>query len=284
MAPLPFDQQVNVIAHIVNGNSVRVTEALTGVHRDTIIRLCVRVGTGCALIHDAFFSQLTVPVIELDEVWTFVGKKQRRLKPDDPVWFGDQYVFVAICTTTKTVVSYRIGKRNFNTTKDFLKDLKSRVVNVPTISSNSFQSYEEAVRQTFGDRVHYGQILKVFKGDDKPSHGEDTQPNNVAVIHKLALIGNPDLQKVSTSYVERQNLTMRMNIRRMTRKTSAFSKKIENHVAAINLHFAYYNLCRVHETIKTAPAHKLGAIDQPWPLHLLVHAALHILDAQQKAA
>ncbi len=284
MAPLPFDKQIDVIAHIVNGNSIRVTEALTGVHRDTIIRLCVRVGTGCALIHDTFFYKLSVPVIELDEVWTFVGKKQRRLTPDDPDYFGDQYVFVALDTTTKTVISYRIGKRNFATTRAFLMDVKSRVANVPTISSDSFHSYQEAVRQAFGDGVHYGQILKVFKGDDKPSHGEDSQPNNIAVIHKLALIGNPDLRRVNTTYVERQNLTMRMCIRRMTRKTSAFSKKLENHVAAINLHFAYYNFCRVHETIKTAPAHRLGAIDRPWPLHLLVHAALNIPNVQNEAA
>ncbi|MDX2287445.1 MAG: IS1 family transposase [Hyphomicrobiaceae bacterium] len=284
MAQLLFERQVEVIAQLISGTSIRKTEELTGVHRDTIMRLSLRVGAGCALIHDAFFQKLIVLRLELDETWSFVGKKQRKLKPSDPEFFGDQYIFVALDATTRAVVSYWIGKRNSANTMNFIQDLKSRLVNVPMISSDSFQSYEEAVRQSFGEAVHYGQLIKMFKSPGTPSHGEDVPPpHDVAVLRKAAVIGNPDLQRVSTSLVERQNLTIRMNSRRMTRRTSGYSKKLENHLAAIHLHFAYYNFCRIHETIRTAPAHRLGVIERPWPLHQLIYVALNINLMQQAA-
>ncbi len=242
------------------------------------MRLCVRAGAGCALIHDTYFHNLVTHRLELDEIWSYVGKKQRRLMPYDPSSFGDQYTYVALDVASRAAVSYLIGKRTSENTQAFLLDLKRRLAVVPTISSDSFQSYEDAVRQAFGEGVHYGQLIKIFKGAETPSHGEEsTPPRTVAAIRKAAVIGFPNLAKVSTSYVERQNLTMRMEMRRLTRRSSGFSKKLENHVAAMHLHFAHYNFCRVHETIKTAPAHELGLIDRPWALHQLVYTALKYL-------
>lgn len=284
MALLTIDRQVDVIAHIISGTSIRKTEELTGVHRDTIMRLCLKVGTGCAQIHDVFFSRLAVHRLELDEAWSFVGKKQRRLKPTDPEFYGDQYVFVALDATTRAVVSYRVGKRSYETTRLFMRDLRGRLTTVPMISSDSFQSYEQAVRETFGERVHYGQLIKMFKSPGDPSHGEEVPaPQTVAALRKTAVVGRPKLRLISTSYVERQNLTMRMNIRRMTRRTSGYSKKLENHVAAIHLHFAHYNFCRVHDTIRTSPAHMLGLIAGPWGLHELIYAAIDIQTVQRVA-
>lgn len=223
---------------------------------------------------DGCFSRpLPVLRLELDEVWTFVGKKQRRLFPTDPPEFGDQYVSVALDPRSKSVISYRVGKRNTATTEEFLRDLQQRITQKPSLSSDSFVSYVDAVHTVFGRDVHYGQIIKMFKGQTQESHGEDLVPSSVAAIRRTAVFGEPNLSRINTSYVERQNLTMRQEIKRMARRTAGWSKRLDNHKAAISFHFAHYNFCRVHQSIGTTPACFLGLTDQPWPVEYLVFMA-----------
>jgi hypothetical protein len=162
---LPREEQIAVIAHLVEGASIRSVERLTGIHRDTIMRLGARIGFGCATVHDAVMRDLNIPLIELDELWGFVGKKQRRLRPDDSADLGDQYTFLALDSHNKAILSYRVGKRNGETTEAFVADLRTRILNEPQISSDAFPPYEGAMLRTFGQRVHYGQIVKRYVGE-----------------------------------------------------------------------------------------------------------------------
>lgn len=272
---LPFDRQVSVIAALTEGCSIRATERLTGVHRDTIMRLGVRVGMGCHRLHNAIMRDLQSPLIELDELWSFVGKKQRRLKPTDGADKGDQYIFTALDAHNKAIISYRVGKRDGDTTRAFLYDLRERVLNAPQISSDSFPAYEDAVRQVFGERVHYAQIHKRYVGEPPINAARRYSPGVVVGVEKRNVIGFPVNFQVSTSLVERSNLTARMHSRRLTRLTNGFSKKLENHAAAFALYVAHYNLCRVHETLRITPAMALGLTDHIWTIGELVDAALN---------
>ena len=165
---LPRDQQIAVISALTEGCSIRATERLTGIHRDTIMRLGVRVGDGCAELHDEMMRFVQVNRLELDELWSYVGKKQRRAKKTDPADLGDQYVFIGIDATRKAIISYRVGKRDSANTTAFLADLRSRIVNRPEISSDGFRPYLEAVERAFGADCAYGQIIKQYDGEVHP--------------------------------------------------------------------------------------------------------------------
>ncbi len=157
---LPFDQQVGAIAALTEGVSIRATERLTGIHRDTIMRLGVRVGQGCQTLHDTLMRDLYVPLLELDEIWSFVGKKQRKLIKGDSTDLGDQYVFTALGAMAKAIISYRVGKRDGDSTRAFALDIRERITNVPQISTDGFEPYVQALRDAFGGDVHHGQIVK----------------------------------------------------------------------------------------------------------------------------
>lgn len=280
MPRISLETQSDIIAHLVRGVTLRSTAQLTKVNRATITSVLQRVGHGCEHLHHLYFHSLPVLRLELDEVWTFVGKKQRRLLPTDPPEFGDQYVFVALDPRSKCVISYRIGKRNAATTEDFLRDLKGRLAVKPSLSSDSFISYVDAVHAVFGTDVHYGQIIKLFKGQTQESHGEDLVPSSVAAIRRTPIFGEPDLGRINTTFVERQNLTMRQEIKRMARRTAGWSKRLDNHKAAISLHFAHYNFCRIHQSIGTTPACFLGLTEQPWPIEYLAFMAQKVQELQ----
>jgi IS1 family transposase len=270
---LPFEQQIQVISALTEGCSIRATERLTGVHRDTVMRLGARIGTGCAAIHDGLFQNLNVPLIELDEIWSYVGKKQRRLAEGDSEEKGDCYVFTALDATRKAILSYHAGKRNRESACVFLGDLRERVLNRPQISSDAFLPYRESIELTFGADVHYGQIVKQYAGEPPITAARRYSPGYVVATNKTRLMGNPDERKISTSLVERSNLTMRMQSRRFTRLTNGYSKKLENHKAAVALYVAHYNLCRVHETIRMTPAMALGLTDHIWTIGELIERA-----------
>ena len=263
MNVLPFDKQVSVIAALTEGVSIRATERLTDIHRDTIMRLGVRVGEGCAELHDRMMVGLQAGHIELDEVWSFVCKKQKRVMPFDPPSVGDQYLFTAMDATGKAILSYRVGKRTAENTQDFLADLRERVINRPEISSDAFQPYPEAVEQAFGMDVDYGQIHKSYQNDSNAkAAARRYSPGKVVSVAQRRVVGDP--KHICTSHMERGNLTIRMQTRRFTRLTNAFSKKLRNHKAAVALFIAHYNLCRVHETIRMTPAMMLGVTDHIW--------------------
>jgi IS1 family transposase len=272
---LSREKQIEVIAALTEGVSVRAAERLTGVNRGTILSLGVRVGQGCAALHDRLMRDLNVSRIELDEAWSFVAKKQARLTPEDGTDKGDQYVFLAIAGAAKAVLSYRVGKRNQEHTSAFVADLRARVLGAPEISSDGWNCYPGAIEDAFGIDVTYGQIQKHYGVQaGVVEAARRYSPAQVVAVSKVRVVGHP--RHISTSYVERQNLTLRMQQRRFTRLTNAFSKKLENHEAAVALYATHFNFCRVHETLRVTPAMQLGVTDHIWSIGELVDAALAI--------
>lgn len=271
MNTLSRTRKIAVISALVEGCSIRATERLTGIHRDTIMRLGVRVGHGCAALHDRTMRGLRAPRIELDEAWSFVQKKQIRVRPGDPADVGDQYVFLALAGAAKAIISYRVGKRTAENTRAFVADLRERVLGAPEISSDAFQSYPPAIELSFGIDVHYGTIEKHVAAETVVEAARRYSPPAVVAVKRQVIRGNPT--HISTSFVERQNLTLRMSQRRFGRLVNAFSKKLENHIAAVALYVANYNLCRVHETLRVTPAMQLGVTDHIWSIGELLDAA-----------
>lgn len=265
----PLARRTQIISALVEGNSIRSTERMTGTHRDTIMRLLVEVGTGCAAIMDEQMRELDCRRIEVDEIWAYVGKKQRQVtKDDDPSRVGDMWTFVALDPETKLVPVHRVGKRTSETAIAFMNDLSERLTNRVQLSSDGLSTYVEAVETAFGADVDYGQIVKFYDAD--PVGAGRYSPPHVVRTEKKVIAGRPDQSRVSTSLVERQNLTMRMSMRRFTRLTNAFSKKRENLEAAVNLHFAHYNFVRLHKSLRTTPAMAAGVSDNLWSIEKLV--------------
>jgi IS1 family transposase len=273
---LSREKQIEAVAALTEGVSVRAAERLTGVNRGTILSLGVRVGQGCSGLHDRLMRDLHVNLLELDEVWSFIGKKQKRLGPDDPREKGDCYIFTALSATHKAIISYQIGKRSGANANAFAMDVRQRILGRPQISSDGFSPYIDAIERAFGSEVDYGQIVKVYAGEPGPDTARRYSPGIVVDVRKAVIVGGPDRKKISTSFVERSNLTIRMQCRRLTRLTNAFSKKLENHAAAVALFVAHYNICRVHETLRVTPAMQLGVTDHIWTIGELLDAALAI--------
>ena len=269
---LPFEKQIAAISALTEGVSIRATERLTGIHRDTIMRLGVRVGEGCAHLHDRMMRDLQVPILEFDEILGYIGKKQRRTTPEETDK-GDQYTYIALDATRKTIVSYMTGKQNETTTRAFVHDVWERIVNRPQITSDGFVPYIEAVAEAFGDGAGFAQLVKHYSAEQAVEAARRYSPARVVRVERMMVSGRPDNRRVSTSYVERSNLTLRMQQRRFTRLTNGFSKKLENHAAAVALYVAYYNLCRVHEALRTTPAMALGVTDHIWTIGELIEAA-----------
>jgi IS1 family transposase len=270
MNQLSMGRQVQVIAALVEGNSVRSVERMTGIHRDTIIRLMVRVADGCDRFLDETMRNLTCERLQLDEIWCFVGMKQKTAKKlgkgDE---YGDLYTYVGMDAETKLAPSYHVGKRDAENTRLFIHDLRARIVNRPQITTDAYQAYFGAIVRYFGQDVDYAHEQKVFASELNSGRGRYSPPVLTA-CDRQAVIGDPDPAFISTSYVERQNLTMRMSMRRFTRLTNGFSKKRENLVAAVCLHFAHYNFVRIHKTLKTTPAVRHGISDHVWSVEELL--------------
>jgi IS1 family transposase len=269
MNRVPLARRVQIINCLVEGNSIRSTERITGTHRDTICRLLVEIGDGCATLMDEQMRELSCRRIEVDEIWAYVGKKQRHMTAaDDPRRLGDQYTFVALDPETKIVPAYRIGKRDLPTATAFLADLSERLANRVQLSSDALSAYVDATERAFGADVDYGQIVKFYEAE--PVGRGRYSPPHVVGAERSVIVGNPDQARISTSLIERQNLTMRMSMRRFTRLTNAFSKKVENLRAAVSLHFAHYNFVRVHRSLRVTPAMEAGVSDRLWTLEELV--------------
>lgn len=269
---LPRSKQLAVLGALVEGVSVRGTERITGVNRETVLNLLVRVGEGCAALLDQRMYDLPCERLEVDELWAFVGKKQRHVKEtDDESRVGDTWTYVAIDADTKLVPAFLTGKRNAQTTNTFISDLASRLRNRVQISSDGLRMYVNAIGQSFPAGVDYAQIVKEYEAE-AAGPGRYSPPK-VTATEKTPIFGAPIEELVSTSYVERQNLTMRMQIRRFTRLTNAHSKKLENHGAAIALHFAHYNFARIHSTLRVTPAMAAGLSDTVWSMDELLDAA-----------
>jgi IS1 family transposase len=271
MNRLSLARRTQIIGALVEGNSIRSIERMIDTHRDTVMRLLVEAGDGCAKLLDERMRDLTCRRLQCDEIWSFVGKKQKQMTPDDDhARFGDQWTFVAVDAETKLEPSFRIGKRDLPTATAFMNDLAGRLSNRVQLSSDALAVYVEAVEAAFGADVDYGQQVKFY--DAEPVGAGRHSPPKVTYSERRTIAGTPDPDHISTSYVERQNLTMRMSMRRFTRLTNAFSKKLENLKAAVAVHFAYYNFVRIHRTIRVAPAMAAGVESRLWSLVDLVDA------------
>ena len=271
---LPSEKQQAIILLLCEGNSIRSIERLTGVHRDTVMRLAVKIGGKCKAFLNAWQRNLKLRHVQVDEIWTFVGCKQHNVNralvrtPE----MGDQFLYVAFDQDTKLIATFAIGKRNAEVTQAFMYDLADRIVtDHPQLSSDGWQAYPNAVRNAFGDEVAYGQIIKEFGEPVQP--GRYGPPVMVASERRqITGLTDMDLKSICTSHVERNNLTIRHFIKRFTRLTLCFSKKLENLAAAVALHVGYYNFCRVHGSLRITPAMAAGITDHVWELADLLAA------------
>ena len=272
---LPYEAQRLIVHMLAEGNSIRSTERVAGAHRDTIMRLLVRTGNGGRALLDERLRGLKLRHVQADEIWTFCKKRQGQLTPEEAVNYtiGDQFLFAAFDTDTKLIASYALGKRTSEVSRAFMSDLAGRIVTeTPLLSTDGFNAYPDAVRGAFGDDVNYGQIIKDFAEPVQP--GRYGPPVMVA-SERRQIIGLEDIDPFSicTSHVERNNLTIRTFMRRFTRLSLGFSKKLTNLAAAVALHVAHYNLCRVHGGLeKITPAMAAGVTDHAWELDELLAA------------
>jgi len=256
---------------LLEGCSIRSTERLTGLNRNTIMRLLVAVGERCARAMNAAMRDLSCRRMECDEIWTFVAKKAKHVIKDDPADFGDQWIYVALDADTKLIPSYYIGKRSSMNTQLFIRDLHTRMARRIQLTTDAYIFYRKAVEQSFGADVDFAQLTKLY-GDYGQFGNERYSPPGIAEVISKVRQGNPDPAYVSTSFVERQNLTMRMQLRRLTRLTNAFSRKLSHLKASVALHFAYYNFCRVHSSLRVTPAMEAGLTDHVFSITELLAA------------
>jgi IS1 family transposase len=268
------DKQVVVIAALAEGSSIRSIERMTGINRNTIMNLGVRIAQGCAALLDAKMRGLTCHFLQFDEVWGFIGKKQKHLSPKDDPTKGDVWTFCAIDAETKLVPAFKVGKRDYTTAHAFVNDIASRIENRPQISTDGLGVYADAIEEAFGMNVDYGMIIKNY-GTDQGEHHQERRYSAPAItfVERREIAGHPDMDLVCTSHVERLNGITRLHMRRLTRLTHAFSKKLENFEAAVALHFAYYNLVRTHGSLKMTPAMFAGIEKDFWSVADLVKAA-----------
>ena len=268
---LKKEKQATVISALVEGNSIRSIERMTDIHRDTIMRLGIRIGKACEKHMDETMQNLNCERIEIDEIWGYVGKKEKNCSSQDSPDIGDAWTFVAIDPDSKLVPCFKTGKRDFSTTLDFINSLSSRMKNRIQLSSDAMPSYIAAIEETFGANVDYAQIVKAYTTTQEGTR--KYSPPKIVAVNRSKLIGNPYYDYISTSHVERQNLTMRMHCRRLSRLTNAFSKKLENFKAAISLHFMYYNFVKTHKTIQCTPAMEAGIENSHWEIMDMVELA-----------
>jgi len=264
----PTKERAQILALLTEGNSLRATSRIAGCSINTVTKLLVEVGEACAAYQDEHLRNLPCTKIQVDEIWSFVYSKQKNVPEGMEAEAGDVWTWTAICADTKLVPSWRIGGRDAAIAHEFIADLASRVAGRIQLTSDGYRLYENAVEAAFGDDVDYAMLVKIY--------GETTEgqkrysPAECVGAKKTRMIGNPDLCCVSTSFAERQNLTMRMSMRRFTRLTNGFSKKVENHAHAIALHFMNYNYVRIHKSLKLTPAMAANVSQTLWTLEDVV--------------
>jgi IS1 family transposase len=268
---LSTDKQAGIIGALCEGSRIRSIERMTGVHRDTIMRLGVRVGQGCMALMNAKMRNLSCTRLEMDEIWGFVGKKQKNVGLEDDPSLGDVWTFCAIDADTKLVPAFMVGKRDKGTANAFVEDISGRMNNRLQISTDGLAAYVDAIAGAFGNDVDFAQIIKTYGHQEVSNNRRHSAPDFVS-SEKIVVIGNPDNDLISASYVERLNATTRLHMRRLTRLTLAFSKKLDNFEAAVGLHFAYYNFVKRHSTIKCTPAMAAGVAANQWSVEDLVKA------------
>ncbi len=268
---LPLDKALSVLKLLVEGCSIRSAERITGVEKRTILSLLLLVGDRCEKMMYGHIYGLEVQNVQCDELWGYVGMKEKTKtsKGIASGRIGDAWCYVAMERNTKLVLAWHLGRRNASDTIDFTEKLRHATKGNFQINTDGFSAYPEAISWSLGvQHVDFAQIIKTYASS--PEGEKRYSPSECTGCYKIAVAGNPDLSKASTSHIERQNLTIRMGVRRLTRLTNAFSKKWKNLRAAYALHFAYYDFCRVHQTLRVTPAMEMGIADHVWSLQELI--------------
>jgi IS1 family transposase len=267
MNKLPASDRARILHLLCEGQSLRAITRLTGASKNTVAKLLADAGKACAAYHDKHVRNLTSRRIQVDEIWSFTYAKQKnvaaaRAAPD---WAGDTWTWTAIDADTKLVASWLVGGRDGGYAIAFMDDLRDRLANRVQLTSDGHKAYLEAVEGAFGGDVDYAVLHKIYGTAPDSAKGRYS-PAECIGTEKHRIEGDPDPKHISTSFVERQNLTMRMHMRRFTRLTNAFSKKVENHAHSVALHFMYYNFVRIHKTLRMTPAMAAGVTDRLWEI------------------
>ena len=268
MNQLDSNRRAQVVAALVEGNSLRGTARMTGVARMTVEKLLRDLGAACAKYQDEHLRNLRCRRIECDEIWSFIGAKQKNVQPDKADQWGDVWTWVALDADSKLVPSWMIGPRDLGSAYTFMHDLAERLSHRVQLTTDGHKPYLEAVESAFGVEIDYAQLIKIY-GTDRENEARYSPAHCKGAVTKF-VTGNPNPKHISTSYIERQNLTMRMHMRRFTRLTNAFSKKVEMHAHAVALHFMYYNFVKVHQSLRMTPAMAAGVTNRLWEIEDLV--------------
>jgi transposase-like protein/IS1 family transposase len=268
---IELSKAVQVISMLTEGVSVRAISRLTGVHKTTILSLLETVGAKCQRIFDTKIRNLRPRFVQADEVWSFVHTKEGHRSPDDPTEWGDAYTFIALDSKTKLILSYHVGKRDGESALQFIRDLSERIDHRwrSQITTDGFKPYIAAIEEYFGANVDYAQLIKLY-GRTEGEAPEWYAPSRVVEAIPVCVSGDPKIERISTSHVERSNLSVRMHLRRFTRLTNGFSKKLDGLKAAIALYMTWYNFCRVHQTLRITPGMEASLTDHIWTIEELL--------------
>ena len=278
MNKLDNTRRAQVIAALVEGNSINATVRMTGVAKNTILKLLADVGEACARYQDEVMRNLPCRRLECDEIWSFCHAKKKNVAPERQgiLGYGDVWTWVAIDADTKLVPCWHVGRRDALAASEFINDLASRLAHRVMLTTDGYRPYLEAVEAAFGADIDYAMLIKIYgKEQDEVRYS----PAECVGCETKVISGDPFPPMISTSYVERQNLTMRMSMRRFTRLTNGFSKKLENHMHAIALHYMFYNFCRIHQTLRCTPAMEAGISKKVWEIADIV-ALLALQDSR----
>jgi IS1 family transposase len=280
MNKLTSEKRAQVISCLVEGNSIRATVRLTGAAKNTVVKLLAEVGSACSIYQDKAFRNLTCKRLQCDEVWSFVGAKEKNTTAETKAQgWGDCWTWTALDADTKLIPCWYVGTRDAKAAFHFMHDLAARLANRVQLTTDGHKPYLSAVEDAFGDDIDYAQLVKIY--GEGPKTEARYSPAQCMGTRVAKISGKPESGHVSTSFVERHNLTIRMGNRRFTRLTNAFSKKVENHEHMLALFFCYYNFCRIHQTLRVTPAMAAGVTDRLWELSDLVGL---IGESNQKAA
>lgn len=264
MNRLPLEKRTQIIAALVEGNSLRATARLADVAFNTVLKLLPQIGEACERYHNEHVRGVKSKRVECDEIWSFCYAKQQNVPESlkGQFGYGDVWTWTALDSDSKLIISWLVGERNLPCAQEFMADVASRLANRVQLTTDGLKAYLDAVEGAFGADIDFAQLVKLY--GDAPEGEKRYSPPKCNGTHKQGVMGSPNPKHISTSYVERQNLTMRMNMRRFTRLTNAFSKKVENHAHAVALHFMYYNYCRIHKTLRVTPAQAAGITTKLW--------------------
>jgi IS1 family transposase len=280
MNKLPNEKRVQILSMLVEGSSMRSISRVVGVSINTVTKLLAEAGEACLAYHDENVKGLNCKKIQCDEIWAFCYAKEKNAAAAKkaPTFAGDVWTWTSICAESKLICNWFVGGRDAEFAKLFMEDLAARLNNRVQLTTDGHKAYLQAIEGAFGDEVDYAQLVKMFGNAPESAKGRYS-PAECTGIKKTPKIGSPEKKDISTSYVERQNLTMRMSMRRFTRLTNAFSKKFESHCHALALYFVYYNFVRIHKSLKVSPAMAAGLTDKLWGWEEVIA----LIDAKQEA-